>query len=173
MLVRLGPQVQEVSRGVGPVATVEDVSPQRLATLRAQLGLLAEVEAAEEDFVAAQEDFELALAAAVEAQLLLDGAGERPDQEVGQQVGARLVVEQLLDLLRAGEDVVAVQARQAAYAEPAAHLVEGAVGAAVGVADHHAPVGLAEAECQLAHVVGDAVGVADYRYLLMPVRLSG
>ena len=53
------------------------------------------------------------LGLAVQAELAaIDGAGEGADQEVGQQVGARLLVEERLDPGRPGVQVVAVQPGQ-------------------------------------------------------------
>src|SRR3954451_17146593 len=68
------------------------------------------------------------LGMAGEAQLADDGVLERPGEEVGQEVGAGLLLERGAHLV-AGEDVVAVLAVEAVEAE----LVERAVGAAVAV----------------------------------------
>ena len=66
------------------------------------------------------------------------GPVEAAHQEVGQQVRARLGLEELAHPVRAGEHVVAVQARQPPQAQPGAQVVERAVGAAVGVGHRHA-----------------------------------
>src|SRR5579863_8827478 len=58
---------------------------------------------------------------------------ERSDEVVGEQVGAWFFFEELLNLGLAGVEVVAVEAGEAAYAGLGGQLIEGAVGAAVGV----------------------------------------
>ena len=96
---------------------------------------------------------------AVEAQLLDDGAVERPDEEVGQEVGARLLVEEPLEARLPGVDVVAVQPREPLDPEVVADAVEGAVRPAVGVADDDPTVGRPQPGGQRAHLVGDPVRV--------------
>src|SRR5262249_33659239 len=74
----------------------------------------------------------------IEAEGGEDCAGEGADQVVGEQVGAGFFGEDLRDAVRAGVEVVAVQAGEALYAAGVADLVQGAVGAAVGVGQHRA-----------------------------------
>jgi Luciferase-like monooxygenase len=65
------------------------------------------------------------------------GPVEAAHQEVGQQVRAWLGVEKLAHALRAGEHVVAVQARQPPQPQAGAQVIKGAVGAAIGVGHRH------------------------------------
>ena len=69
----------------------------------------------------------------VQAQLGQHQPVEAAQQEVGQHVGARLGLEQRGHPGRPGEHVVAVQPGQPAQPVPGAQLIQGAVGAAVGV----------------------------------------
>jgi hypothetical protein len=92
---------------------------------------------------------------AVQPELLLHRAREGSDQEVGEEVRARLLLEERLDAGRPGKHVVAVQARQAVQAEVGADVVERAVRAAIGVADGHPPVRVAQALGQLPDLGGD------------------
>ncbi len=99
------------------------------------------------------------LRVSVESQLGQDRPLEGPDQEVGEQVGARLVLEELLDRVRAREEVVAVEPRQPVLPARAAQRVESAVAAAIGVPDRHRGVTTRELGCQLVDPVGDPVGL--------------
>ena len=91
----------------------------------------------------------------VQAELGLDGARERLHQEVGEQVGAGLVGEERLDPAGPGVHVVAVQPLEPPQPEPLADLVEGAVGAAVGVPHHHGVVRRSKRLGQPGDLTGD------------------
>ncbi len=73
---------------------------------------------------------------AVEAEFTPYGPVEGLDQEVGEKERPRLLGQPPLDPIRAGEQVVAVQPRQARDPVPLADRVEGPIGAAIGIPDN-------------------------------------
>ena len=91
----------------------------------------------------------------VQPELGQDRAAEAAHQEVGEQVGAGLALQHRPHPVRAGEHVVAVQPGQPAQAQPRAQLVQRAVAAAVGVAEHHpqAAAGSSRASCSAAGAI--------------------
>ena len=74
---------------------------------------------------------------AVDTQPLDHQALEMTRQEIGQVQRARLLVRERRKLLRPGEELVAVSARQARHAFFLQHPVQQTAGAAVGVGDEH------------------------------------
>ena len=91
----------------------------------------------------------------VETGLGEHGAGERADQEVGEHVRARLLLEPAGQPVGAAVHVVAVQPLEPGQPEPVTHLVEGAVRAAVGVADDDLVVAAGQLARQPLHLAGD------------------
>ena len=92
------------------------------------------------------------------AELLEHRPCERAHQEVGEHVGPGLLVEEAFQLVRAGVEVVAVQPLQSGQPELTAHLVDRAVGAAVGVPHHDLAVRRQQGRRGTAHLAGDALG---------------
>ena len=90
---------------------------------------------------------------AVQAELAHDRVLERPRQEVGQEVRARLLGERRAHL-GAGEDVVAVVALEPLEPE----VVDGPLAAAVGVGEHDPVVVVAQPGDQLPRSRRDPLG---------------
>ena len=77
------------------------------------------------------------LRSTVKAELTQHRPAEAAHKEVGEDIGTGFFLEQIAHRVGAGEDVVAVKTPQPPDLKALADCVEGAVGAAVGVRDHH------------------------------------
>ena len=94
----------------------------------------------------------------IESEFAPDQPIKGQHEEVSQHVGARLGGPDRCHLGLTGVHVVAVSPRQAVYAEPVTHLIQGAVGAAIRVTDRDLIVGAAQCRDHLLHLSRDAFG---------------
>ena len=94
----------------------------------------------------------------VEAELTPNQSVEAEHEEVGEEVGARLLARQVGDDVCAGIQVVAVVAAEALDPVTRADLVEGTVGAAIGIGDGNALVSRHQLEDERLDARGDLLG---------------